>query len=326
MNIPYDQVFERSPIAKVLVDSEGMIRVANRELERLFGYGRDELIGNAVEMLVSPENRAQLSASVQDYFADPSSRPFGRGHDLLGVSRKGTLIPIEVVLNPIELEGESLVLAWIMDTTEQQRANEKFEAAVEAAPNGMLMINSERSIVLCNRQVEEVFGYSRDELIGQPIERLVPDEFKTAHPTFVDSYFETPEIRSMGGGRELFGRHKSGRLVPVEVGLRPFRVGTEMFVISSVVDITLRRTAELQAKRRTQEIEEFSYRTSHDLRAPLKSIAAMAECVIEDIGSGELDEAVDGAKQIRLLSSRVLQLTQDILTLAKIGTETGDLS
>ncbi len=325
MNIPYQVIFERSPVAKLLVDKEGIIQVANEEAGKLFGYDCSELIGNSIEMLVPEKQRANHPALVAGYTRQPVPKLMGQGRDLFGVRRDGSLVPIEVGLNPIDLGGEALFMACVIDISERKRADEKFRAVVEFAPNGILMINSDREIVLCNKQIEEIFGYSQGELHGNPIEMLVPDDFKAPHPKFVQSFFDAPETRAMGIGRELFGRHKSGKLVPVEVGLRPFFGAQGLCVICSVVDISYRREAEAEIQRKTEEIEEFSYRTSHDLRSPLKSISALAECVLADLEEGEVPQAVHGAEEIQHLSSRLLQLTEDILTLTKVDADAGEL-
>ncbi len=321
MNIPFEQIFERSPVAKIIVDKSGIIRVANENAEKLFGYERSELVGNSVEMLVPEEHRGSHPALLKKYASDPTPKLMGQGRDLYGVRRDRERIPIEVGLNPVELDGEVLFMACVIDITERKRADEKFRAVVESAPNGILMIDSSGQIVLCNKQVEEIFGYDHGELIDRPIEMLVPDDFKAPHPNFVKSFFKAPETRTMGIGRELFGRHKSGRLVPVEVGLRPFYGSEGIFVISSVVDISFRRNAQAEIQRKTEEIEEFAYRTSHDLRSPLKSISALSECVVADIQDGESSQAVKGAEQIRQLSCKLIQLTEDILALTKVDAE-----
>lgn len=318
MSAIFQDLFERSPVAMLLVRASGDIELVNKHAENLFQYDRSELIGKKIEVLVPESVRGRHPELVREYLNAPLPRQMGKGRNLFGVRKDESMFPVEVGLNPIEKDGQLFILSSVIDISERLRAEERFRAAVDAAPNGMLMIDSKRKIILINQKIEEIFGYSRSELVGNTIEVVVPEDFRAPHPRFVESYLQKPAPRSMGIGRELFGRHKTGRLIPVEIGLQPVVANNETFVISSVVDITYRRNAEAEIKRKTEEIEEFSYRTSHDLRSPLKSISAMAECISENLEEKDYSAVKDNADKISHLSSKLLTLTEDILTLTKV--------
>ena len=253
----FRQIFEFSPVAQLLVDEHGFIVLVNNPTEKLFLYERSELIGKKIEILVPESVKGRHPALVDSYFKSPLSRQMGVGRNLFGIKKDQSQFPVEVGLNPIEAEGKNFVLSSIIDITARLKAEEMFKTAVDASPSGMVIIDSERTIILLNKKIEEIFGYERDELIGHKIEMLVPDDFKKHHPKFVESYVQKPESRSMGIGRELFGKHKSGRLFPVEIGLQPVYANTGMTVISSIVDITYRKDAEAEIKRKSEELEEF---------------------------------------------------------------------
>jgi PAS domain S-box-containing protein len=127
---------------------------------------------------------------------------------------------------------------------------------VEAAPNGMVMIGTEGSIVLANAQMEKMFGYPAEALIGQPIEELIPEQFRDRHPAFRAAFFAAPEARSMGSGRELFGRRQDGSEFPVEIGLNPIQMPEEHFVLASVIDVTERKRLQ-EALRESKEKYRF---------------------------------------------------------------------
>jgi len=116
--------------------------------------------------------------------------------------------------------------------------------AIEAAPNGMVIVDDSGNIVLANSSVESLFGYQRNELLGKPIEHLVPNRFASAHPHLRTSYFVKPQARAMGHGRDLFGLHKNGSEIPVEIGLNPITIGTRAFVFATIVDITERKRSQ----------------------------------------------------------------------------------
>ena len=108
-------------------------------------------------------------------------------------------------------------------TEQETPAERRFRLVVEAAPNAMIMINQAGAIIMVNVQAERVFGYSRDELLGQPVEMLVPERFREHHPGLREAFFAKPRARPMGAGRELYGLRKDGGEFPVEIGLKSDR-------------------------------------------------------------------------------------------------------
>lgn len=116
--------------------------------------------------------------------------------------------------------------------------------AIEAAPNGMVIVDDSGTIVLANSSVANLFGYDRQELLDQPIERLVPNRFSKAHPQLRSSYFVDPQTRIMGHGRDLCGLHKNGTEIPVEIGLNTIRIGERAFTLATIVDITERQRSQ----------------------------------------------------------------------------------
>jgi formate hydrogenlyase transcriptional activator len=119
-----------------------------------------------------------------------------------------------------------------------------FELAIEASPSGVLVIEPDGAIVLVNREVERQFGYTRDELVGQTVELLLPEALRAAHTAHRKGFARLPEARPMGTGLELFGRRKDGTEIPIEIGLNPIRTTNGLFVLASIVDISERRRLE----------------------------------------------------------------------------------
>jgi len=133
-------------------------------------------------------------------------------------------------------------------------SNELFRQALEAAPTGMLMIDANGRIVLINAQIERLFGYSRSELVGSFVERLVPAQSRDEHVDFRAQFFSDPQTRPVGHGRELFGLRRDGVEVPIEIGLTPINTAEGAFVLGSVVDITERRRSVAQLQDRTNDL------------------------------------------------------------------------
>src|SRR4029077_16416373 len=121
----------------------------------------------------------------------------------------------------------------------------------------MIMINQAGAIVMMNVQAERVFGYSRDELLGQPVEILVPERFCGHHPGLRGAFFAKPRARPMGTGRDLYGLREDGSEFPVEIGLNPIETEEGMMVLSAIVDITERKMAEAALKESQRRLQEL---------------------------------------------------------------------
>jgi PAS domain S-box-containing protein len=306
-----------APAGMLAVDERGIILLANREIVRLFGYAKEELIGAPVEMLISERFRDRHPGHRASYFAEATTRPMGSGRDLYGRHKDGTEVPVEIGLNPVRTGEQTVVLASVVDISARRRAEARFQAAVESSPSGMLMADSRGSILLVNREVERLFGYERAELIGQSVEMLVPARFRGAHPGQRATFFREPSTRPMGVGRDLYGLRKDGTEVPIEIGLNPIRTEEGTTVLCSVVDITTRRRTEEQA-RQSQKMEAIGTLAggiAHDFNNLLLSIIGHAE-LIQAASSVHPEQRRD-LDQILQAAERGRQLVQRILTFSR---------
>ena len=329
----FRELLEAAPDAVVIADRKGLIVLVNAQTEKLFGYHRDDLLGRSVDMLVPERLRGRHPQHREGYFLGPKVRAMGSGLELHGLRKDGSEFPIEISLSPLETEGGTLVSSAIRDITDRRKAEERFRGLLESAPDAMLIVGADGKLVLANAQTEKLFGYSRAELLGVSIERLVPERFRAGHPGHRNGYFSSPNARPMGAGLDLYALRKDGTEFPAEISLSPIETPDGTFVTAAIRDTTeqkLRREEEARRKSRDLEEEnlrvheanrlksEFLANMSHELRTPLNAIIGFSELMYR----GKVGELAPEHKEymgdILASSKHLLQLINDVLDLAKV--------
>ena len=220
-----ESLLQVSAEAIVIVDAGGIIRFVNRHAEALFGYSHHELVGQPIELVV-PE----------------SLQP--KDLDLAARRKDGSEFPLDMSLTSFAAGNELLVSAAVSDATERNKIEADFPGLLEAAQDAIVAVDARGRIHLVNHQAEALFGYSRDELIGQPVEMLIPDRARSAHPGHRASYFANPSSRPMGAGLELSARRKNGSEFPVDISLSSSVIDDGVIVTATVRDVTGRKRVE----------------------------------------------------------------------------------
>ena len=251
-------LLEAAPDAIVGVNAQGLIVLVNAQAERLFGYSREQLRGQPIELLVPEDVRAAHPGYRQRYERDAHPRPMGAGMQLSGRRKDGSQFPAEISLSSIDTEDGVLVSAAVRDVSDRVRAEAKFRSLLEAAPDAIVGVTADGRISLINAQTERLFGYRRDELVGKPIEMLVPDRVRGVHPQHRTGYFHQPQPRPMGAGLELAARRKDGTEFPCEISLSSIDTEDGVLVSATVRDVTDRQRA-TEAQNRLATIVQSSH-------------------------------------------------------------------
>jgi PAS domain S-box-containing protein len=232
-------------------------------------------------------------------------------------------------------EGRVVRIAGIAeDVTERTRGELRSRELIETAPDAMVIIDASGHILLVNAQTEKLFGYERAELMGAPLELLLPERYRERHREHRDGFLAAPRVRPMGMGLELHALRKSGEEFPVEISLSPLETDQGPVVSASIRDITEVRHAQRELARQrdalevanqdlarsNSELEQFASVASHDLQEPLRKLVSFSELLRSDLG-GELPErAAQDLEFITDAALRMRTLVRDLLTLSKTGT------
>ena len=264
---------------------------------KLFAFGPEfPLSYDSFRDRVHPEDRARLESVVERAIQTKGSYeaeyriqlPDGTVRWIAG---RGQCVPDD--------EGNLTRLIGVsMDITERKQAQHLFQLATEASPSGVVLADTDGRMVLVNAHVEELFGYRNHELIGQPLEILVPARFSAQHLVQRDQLLTQPRARPIGADQDVFARRKDGSEFPVEITLSPIDSPQGVLVLASIVDISARKLAEEEAQRRRDEIEllsrlsllgEMTASIAHEVNQPLSGIISNASAGQRFIDRGETD-------------------------------------
>ena len=285
MNLPADianELLNASWEAVVVANNDGDIVYVSAQAARLFGYEEGELVGQEVEILLPDAFRKEHKKHRASYSKSPRSRPLVAGLDLKGKRKDGRVFDAEIALTPIETAEGLLIASTVRDISADNTSESYFRNILESAPDAMIIIDHYGKIAIVNGQAEEMFGYSREDMMGQEVELLLPESLHDRHLSHRARYAGDPHLRPMGVGMELHARRKDGSVFPVEISLSPVTSASGSFVSSVIRDVTNRKklerdliTARQEAERANKANSAFLAAASHDLRQPVQALSLL---------------------------------------------------
>jgi len=293
---------------------DGICRFVSPGVRAVLGYDPEEIIGTKVDALRHPDDQERVAESLQKLvdgadFVVCSYRARRKDGRYIWVESKIRAISDPQTGQPAEL------IAVVRDVTERKQAEEKFRSLLESAPEAMIVADGEGRIALVNAQAEKIFGYSRQALIGQPVEILMPERFRSRHKDYRSDYAAHPRMRPMGSGIDLYGLRNDGSEFPIEISLSPLRTDEGPMVFATVRDVTERKrieealwTAKFVAEKASHAKSDFLSSMSHELRTPLNAIIGFAQIL-------QMDKEGPLTKKQRAYSGHILSAGHHLLNL-----------
>ncbi len=306
---------------------DGVITSWNRGAERLYGYRAHEMIGRSVTDLAFPDQAGEIIG----FLARIANGDRIEHMETIRRHRDGSRLDVSLTISPIrDRQGQIVAASTIArDIGERIRheatisaAEHRFRGVIDSSPNAWLGVGLDGLVTYVNERMSASFGYRSAELIGQPVEILVPDRFRDQHISDRTAYTETPVPRAVGAGRELVGRRKDGSEFPVEIGLSGTASGDTIF--ACIVDITVRKSLEAQLlqAQKLESIGRLAGGIAHDFNNMLFAIGGFADMLEDDLAPDsprpfDRAEALRSVKAINTAADRAAALTGQLLAFSR---------
>lgn len=313
------ELLRTSADCHIVTDADGVIWAANPGAEELFGYDPGELVGQPVEILVPEAQRKRHAELRARYQSSPRARPMESGRTLVARRKDGSTFRAEIALNPVQTRDGLVVTTTIREIRESGVSESLFQQLLESAPDAMVIIDEDGKIAIVNCRAEAMFGYERDDMLGQPVEMLLPERLRRVHVSHRGGFAMNPKLRPMGQGQELIARAEDGSEFPVEISLSPVYTSKHRFISSVIRDVTERKqmeneiiAARLEAERANKANSAFLAAASHDLRQPVQALSLLNGALRRTITDERALEMVDSQQHSLTAMTNLLNSLLDI--------------
>ena len=309
----FGTIIDTAAIGILIINGHGSIVTANNLVAEMFGYQKQELLDQNVEILIPEELRERHGQHLSAYFKNPRPRPMGLGITLTGRKQDGKQFPVEISLSAIQSEDTHLSVAFIADLSKRKEAEDRFRTLIDTASIGIIIVQVDGRILIANQIAAEYFQYSKDELAHLALAELMPSNFRHSHAAHLQRFFQNPQPRPMGVGFELAAQKRDGTQFPVEISLSAVEAGSETLGVAFIADISERKKSEKLYKHIMQNLVS---NISHDLKTPMTTIITRLHILQRSLD----DDLHEYSNLIMQQVLRLDQLLENMLEITQLDT------
>ncbi len=288
----------------------------NLGAERMFGYSAEEMIGQPFSAIV-PSGDAD---EVVDISGNIRRGETITNHETVRLRKDGSAVPVSINISPIHDLTGALIGASVItrDITGLKKAEQKFRVILESSPDAMVIVDKTGTIAIVNSQTEKIFGYRRDEMLGQPVELLIPSRFHANYSSYLNRIFADPHAQSMRTVSEFYGRRKDGREFPAEINLGPIETADGILVAATIRDATDHRHLIRRLEEMNELRNEFVAVVAHDIRSPMTSISGFAHELTDQWEVIDDNQKIEYLHIITRNTDHLARFVEDVLQVTRI--------
>jgi PAS domain S-box-containing protein len=308
----------------IVIDGQGKIEAFNRGAERLFGYPESEVLGRNVSMLMPSPYHEEHDGYVKRYLATGDARIIGKGREVTGRRRDGTVFPLHLSVGEMTIGGQRKFTGMLHDLTERVglegqlgSSEARWKAVIDSAVDGIMVIDAHGRVEAFNPAAERLFGYSTQEVLGRNVDMLMPSPYREEHDTYLARYLATGRAKIMGIGREVQGLRKDGTTFPLHLSVGQITVHGERKFTGILHDLSSRVQLEGQLREQAAlaKLGEMAAVIAHEVKNPLAGIRGAIQ-----VFGGQMADGGTKGQVLKEIVSRIDALDQmmkDLLLFAR---------
>ncbi len=333
-------ILETAVDAIITIDEHGIIDSVNPAAVRLFGYTTEEVVGRNVKMLMPSPYREEHDEYLSNYVTTGRKKIIGIGREVVGLRKDGSTFPMHLAVSELWLGPRRMFTGITRDITPLRSAMQRLQdsearnrAILETAVDAIITIDEHGTIESVNPSAERLFGYPSADMVGRNVKMLMPSPYREEHDGYLHNYVTTGRKKIIGIGREVVGLRKDGTTFPMDLAVSEVRLEGRRLFTGIVRDVSERKAAEerlhyyaqeLQERnaellRSNQELDDFAYIASHDLKEPLRGIHNYATFLLEDYAARLDEEGRGKLHTLTYLTQRMDAFIDSLLEFSRVG-------
>jgi PAS domain S-box-containing protein len=300
--------------ALIAIDDEGKVIVWNRAAETIFGFSEKEMVGNSLNTVIPKRYQAAHDTGLTRVNSGGDRQVIGQAVRLEGMRKDGSEFPLELTVSAWRENGRNFYGGIIRDVSDRVRMEEELKASeertrsiTETASDAIITADKNGDIISWNAAATEIFGHPADEVMGQPLTIIIPDEFRDAHEGGIRRVASGGEKHVIGNTVELSGLHRSGKLIPVELSLSTWITGDERFFGGIIRDITERKKNEARLKKQQKELKSKAKslkQLNEDVKIKNEQLQALSNKLAKYLSRQVYKNIFEGKSDVKIESYR----------------------